>query len=81
EALLLVADSDRILMVSGSGDVLEPDGDCHAIGSGGGYALAAARALVVNSSLSAREIAEKSLHIAADICTFTNHQITVEELA
>ena len=81
EALLLVADRERILLISGSGDVLEPDGDCHAIGSGGPYALAAARALLGNTSLSAREIAEKSLHIAADICTFTNHEISIEELA
>lgn len=81
EALLLVADKERILLISGAGDVIEPDGDCHAIGSGGSFALAAARALVENTQLSAREIAEKSLHIAADICTFTNHSITVEELA
>ena len=81
EALLLVADKERILMISGAGDVLEPDGDCHAIGSGGPFALAAARALVENTELSAREIAEKSMHVAADICTFTNHNIVVEELA
>lgn len=80
EALLLVADKDRILLISGAGDVLEPDGECHAIGSGGSYALAAARALCENTQLSAKEIAEKSLHIAADICTFTNHHITSEEL-
>lgn len=81
EALLLVADRERILLISGAGDVIEPDGDCHAIGSGGSFAMAAARALVENTTLSAREIAERSLHIAADICTFTNHSITVEELA
>lgn len=81
EALLLVADRERILLISGAGDVIEPDGDCHAIGSGGSFALAAARALVENTSLGAKEIAEKSLHIAADICTFTNHSITIEELA
>jgi ATP-dependent HslUV protease, peptidase subunit HslV len=81
EALLLVADRERILLISGAGDVIEPDGDCHAIGSGGSFALAAARALVENTQLSAKEIAEKSLHIAADICTFTNHSITIEELA
>lgn len=80
EALLLVADRERILLISGAGDVIEPDGDCHAIGSGGSFALAAARALVENTQLSAKEIAEKSLHIAADICTFTNHSITIEEL-
>ncbi len=81
EALLLVADTERILLISGSGDVLEPDGDCHAIGSGGGYALAAARALLANTALPPREVAEKSLHIAADICTFTNHEVSVEELS
>ena len=81
EALLLVADKERILLISGAGDVIEPDGDCHAIGSGGSFALAAARALCENTEMSAREIAEKSLHIAADICTFTNHSITVEELS
>jgi ATP-dependent HslUV protease subunit HslV len=80
EALLLVADRERILLISGAGDVIEPDGACHGIGSGGAFALAAARALVDNTELGAREIAEKSLHIAADICTFTNHSITVEEL-
>ena len=80
EALLLVADRERILLLSGSGDVLEPDGECHAIGSGGPYALAAARALCAHTDLDAKAVAEQSLHIAADICTFTNHQITVEEL-
>ena len=80
EALLLVADKERILLISGNGDVLEPDGDVHAIGSGGGYALAAARALMENTDLDARAIAEKSLHVAADICTFTNHNVVVEEL-
>lgn len=80
EALLLVADKERILLISGNGDVLEPDGEVHAIGSGGGYALAAARALVENTDLDARTIAEKSLHVAADICTFTNHNVIVEEL-
>ncbi len=80
EALLLVADGERILLISGVGDVIEPDGDCHAIGSGGSFALAAARALCDHTQMSAREIAERSLHIAADICTYTNHSITVEEL-
>jgi ATP-dependent HslUV protease, peptidase subunit HslV len=80
EALLLVADRERILLISGSGDVLEPDGECHAIGSGGPYALAAARALLANTELGARAIAEKSMHIAADICTFTNHEISIEEV-
>jgi ATP-dependent HslUV protease, peptidase subunit HslV len=80
EALLLVADTERILLLSGAGDVLEPDGECHAIGSGGPYALAAARALCAHTELSAREVATRSLHIAADLCTFTNHEITAEEL-
>jgi ATP-dependent HslUV protease subunit HslV len=80
EALLLVADKEKTLLISGSGDVLEPDAGVHAIGSGGSYALAAARALLENTELHAREIAERALHIAADICTFTNHQISVEEL-
>src|ERR1041384_1143969 len=68
EALLLVADRERILLLSGAGDVLEPDGECHAIGSGGPYALAAARALCAHTDLDARDVAERSLHIAADIC-------------
>ncbi|WP_101912567.1 ATP-dependent protease subunit HslV [Megasphaera vaginalis (ex Bordigoni et al. 2020)] len=80
EALLLVADKDKILLLSGNGEVIEPDDGISAIGSGGMYALAAARALQQNTTLSAAEIAEKSLHIAADICVFTNHHIIVEEL-
>ena len=80
EALLLVADKDRTLLISGTGDVLEPDANVHAIGSGGSYALAAARALSENSDLSARVIAEKSLNIAADICVYTNHNIVFESL-
>lgn len=81
EALLLVADKDRILMLSGNGEVIEPDGDAAAIGSGGFYALAAARALVKHTDLSAREIAEEALGTAADICVYTNHNIRVEELS
>jgi len=80
EAMLLVADRERILLVSGTGDVLEPEYGVVAIGSGGNYALAAARALIENSTLDAREIAEKALAIAGEICVFTNQQITVEEL-
>jgi ATP-dependent HslUV protease subunit HslV len=80
EALLLVADAETTLVISGSGDVLEPDVRCHAIGSGGGYALAAARALTESTDLSAREVAEKALHIAADICVYTNHHLNIEEL-
>lgn len=80
EALLLVADKNQILLISGNGDVLEPDLGVHAIGSGGNYALSAGRALLENTDLSAREIAEKAIHIAADICAFTNHNIRVEEV-
>ena len=80
EAQLLTADKERILLISGSGDVLEPDFNVHAIGSGGSYALAAARALLDTSDLSAQAIAEKSLHIAADICIYTNHQLVFETL-
>lgn len=79
-ALLLVADGEMILLLSGNGEVIEPDDGICAIGSGGNYALAAARALAANTDLSAKEIAEKSLHIAGDICVFTNHNIIVEEI-
>ncbi len=81
EALLAVASADRLLLISGQGDVIEPDDDVLAIGSGGAYALAATRALREHADgLSAREIVEKGLHIAADICIYTNHHITVMEL-
>jgi ATP-dependent HslUV protease subunit HslV len=80
EALLLVADRDTSLMLSGTGDVIEPEHAGMAIGSGGPYAEAAARALVENTDLSAREIAEKAMRIAADTCVYTNHHITVEVL-
>ena len=80
EALLLVADHGKTLMLSGTGDVIEPDGDAAAVGSGGPYALAAARALLEASALSAREIAEKALTIAGDICIYTNGSRTFEEL-
>ncbi len=80
EALLMVADREHIFLLSGTGDVIEPDGGAVGIGSGGAYALAAARALIAHSDLSPREIAEKSLGIAADICIYTNHEITLEEL-
>ncbi len=79
-ALLLVSDGKTILLLSGNGEVIEPDDGICAIGSGGNYALAAARALAMNTDLSAKEIAEKSLHVAADICVFTNHNVVVEEL-
>jgi ATP-dependent HslUV protease subunit HslV len=80
EALLVVADVQQTYLISGAGDVIEPDEGITAIGSGGSYALAAARAMVQNTELSAREIAEKSLRIAGQICIYTNDQITLEEL-
>ena len=80
EALLLVADADATLVISGSGDVLEPDDEILAIGSGGGYAAAAARALVRHSTLSAEEIAREALSIASDICIYTNNTIHLEVL-
>jgi ATP-dependent HslUV protease subunit HslV len=80
EALLIVADPTQTFLLSGSGDVIEPDEGIAAIGSGGSYALASARALIENTELSAREIAEKSMKIAGQICIYTNDQITVEEL-
>ena len=80
EALLLVADEDASLIISGNGDVIEPEKGIMAIGSGGHFAKAAAIAMVENSELDARAIVEKSLNIAADICVYTNHQLTIEEL-
>ena len=80
EALLLVGDKDRLLTISGNGDVIESDDGIAAIGSGGPYALASARALVRETKLSAKEIVERSLKIAAEICVFTNENITVMEL-
>jgi len=80
EALMLVANSEKTFLISGSGDVIEPEDGVIAIGSGGNYALAAARALVDNSELNAREIVERSLQIAADICVFTNANLTIEQL-
>ncbi len=80
EALLVVADASDLLILSGGGEVIEPDDGIAAIGSGAGYALAAARALVANSQLSAADIARQSLVIAAGICLYTNDQISVEEL-
>lgn len=78
EALLIVADKSNLFIISGTGDVIEPESGVCAIGSGGNYALAAARALLENTSLSAQEIANKSLLIASDLCVFTNSHITVE---
>lgn len=80
EALLVVADRECLLVLSGSGEVIEPDDGVVAIGSGGPYALAAARALNKHTGMSAGEIAREALNIAADICVFTNHQIIVETL-
>ena len=80
EAMLLVANSERILLISGDGNVIEPENDVCAIGSGGNYAYAAALAYLDASNLSAREIAEKSLGIAGDICIYTNNTLTVEEI-
>ena len=80
EAMLIVADKDGMLIVSGTGEVIDPDDGVAAIGSGGNYALAAARAMVQNTDLSAKEIAEKALHIAASICVYTNDNIIVEEV-
>lgn len=80
ETMMIVADKDNLLVLSGTGEVIDPDGGVVAIGSGGNYALAAARALVQNTNLSAKEIAEKALHIAASICVFTNDNVVVEEV-
>ncbi|MFO7858845.1 MAG: ATP-dependent protease subunit HslV [Ectothiorhodospiraceae bacterium] len=81
EALLIVANHEATLMISGNGDVIEPERDVISIGSGGPYAQAAATALLDNTELDARAITEKGLGIAADICVFTNRQLTIEELA
>ena len=80
EALLAVADASASLIISGNGDVLEPEHGLIAIGSGGPYALAASKALAENTDMGAREIAEKALAIAGDICIYTNHSVTIEEL-
>ena len=80
EALMCVADAQASLIITGNGDVIEPPDAIMAIGSGGNYALAAARALVTETTLPARDIVEKSLHIAGDICVYTNHQLTIEAL-
>ncbi len=80
EALLAVADSKASLIISGTGDVIEPEDGLISIGSGGPFAQAAARGLLDNTELGARDIVEKSLGIAADICIYTNHNLTIEEL-
>ena len=81
EALLCVADAKTSLVISGTGDVIEPEHDLMAIGSGGPFAQAAARALLQSTELGAREIVERALGIAADICVYTNHQLVLEELS
>ena len=80
EAMMIVADTDYLMVLSGNGEVIEPDEGVTAIGSGGGFALAAARALMTNTELSARDIVEQSLRIAAGICIYTNDNITIEEI-
>ena len=80
ESMMITADKEHLLILSGTGEVIDPDEGIAAIGSGGNYALAAARALVQNTDLSAAEIAEKALRIAASICVYTNSNITVETL-
>lgn len=80
EALMIVADKDQILILDGTGNVIEPQDDVCAIGSGGNYALAAGKALMQNTNFSAKEIASKALKIASEICVFTNDNIIVEEL-
>ncbi|HAU67584.1 MAG: ATP-dependent protease subunit HslV [Arenicella sp.] len=81
EALLCVADKDASFVISGNGDVIEPEGGVMAIGSGGAFAESAARALVNNTDMGARDIVEAALNIAADICIYTNHNLTIEELS
>jgi ATP-dependent HslUV protease subunit HslV len=80
EAMLLVADRKDMLLISGTGDVVDPEEEVIAIGSGGNFAYAAARAMLLSSSLGAREIVERSLKIAAEICIYTNAEIAIEEL-
>ena len=80
EALLLVADKENILLISGNGEVIQPDDNVAAIGSGGPYALAAARALLRNTDLGAREIVEKAMEIASEICIYTNKNLVIEEV-
>lgn len=80
EALMLVADSERLLLISGDGNILEPDDGVIAIGSGGPYAQSAAKALVANTDLSARKIVEEAMRIASEICVYTNDRVVVDEL-
>jgi ATP-dependent HslUV protease subunit HslV len=80
EALLVVADKENVFIISGSGDVIEPDDGIAAVGSGGAYALAAARALVRNTNMEAKEIVKEALNIASEICVYTNSEIIIEEI-
>ena len=80
EAMMIVANKEVSLLLSGTGDVIETDDGILAIGSGGPYALSAAKALIGNTDLDAKEVAEKSLNIAADVCIYTNHNIVIEEI-
>lgn len=80
DAMMIAADKSQLLIISGNGDVFEPEGGVCAIGSGGNYALAAGKALLQNTDLSAKEIAEKAMKIAGEICVYTNGNITVEEV-
>ena len=78
--MMIVADKELSLLISGTGDVIEPDDGILGIGSGGPYAISAAKALINNTDLSAEDVAKKSLNIAADICIYTNHEIAIETL-
>jgi ATP-dependent HslUV protease subunit HslV len=80
DALMIVAAREALLLISGSGDIIEPDDDAIAIGSGGNYALAAARALLKHTALDARTVAEEAMRIAAGICVYTNDEVSIEEL-
>ena len=80
EAMMIVADKDVSLLLSGTGDVIETDDGILSIGSGGPFALSAAKALIKNTNLNAKEVATESLHIAADVCIYTNHNIITEEI-
>lgn len=80
EAMMIIGNAEYLLVLSGSGEVIEPDEGVAAIGSGGAFAAAAARALAKHTQMSAREIVEEAMHIAADICVYTNHNITVDEM-
>ena len=80
EAMMIVADKEKMLILSGTGEVIEPQDDVCAIGSGGNYALAAAKALMQNTKLDAKEIAKKALLIASEICVFTNSNLVIEEV-